>query len=270
MVMPKPDLTELTGGYRKTPVMQIGADIYCDTQLIALELERRYPQRTLFPGGSEGLCMALTHWSDQAFFRPGAALAMGTNKQLPESVLADRRKFFSFLDFQNLEADLPHFYSQFGAQLALVETMLSDGRPFLLGEDCSWSDILAYFPIWMARTNINDAERLLSGYPVIGEWEARVNVLGHGERHEMQVGEAHRVAQDNDPKVTPLVEETAFPALRIGDRVTVNSDDYGGVPVEGTLERLTHREIAVRRSGEKVGEVVVHFPRGSYRLEKIT
>ena len=42
--MPKPDLMPLTGGYRKTPVLQIGADIYCDTQLIMLELERRAPR----------------------------------------------------------------------------------------------------------------------------------------------------------------------------------------------------------------------------------
>ena len=49
MVMPKPLLTALTGGYRKTPVMQIGADIYCDTQCIAVELERRFPRPTLFP-----------------------------------------------------------------------------------------------------------------------------------------------------------------------------------------------------------------------------
>jgi glutathione S-transferase len=27
VIMPKPDLTPLTGGYRKTPVLQIGADI---------------------------------------------------------------------------------------------------------------------------------------------------------------------------------------------------------------------------------------------------
>ena len=40
-MMPKPDLMPLTGGYRKTPVLQVGADIYCDTQLIMLEIERR-------------------------------------------------------------------------------------------------------------------------------------------------------------------------------------------------------------------------------------
>ena len=38
VIMPKPDLTALTGGYRKTPVLQIGADIYCDSQLIMREL----------------------------------------------------------------------------------------------------------------------------------------------------------------------------------------------------------------------------------------
>ena len=32
---PKPDVTALTGGYRKTPTLQIGADVYCDTTLIA-------------------------------------------------------------------------------------------------------------------------------------------------------------------------------------------------------------------------------------------
>ena len=43
VIMPKPDLTALTGGYRKAPVLQIGADIYCDSQLIMRELERRHP-----------------------------------------------------------------------------------------------------------------------------------------------------------------------------------------------------------------------------------
>lgn len=33
-VIPKPDLLALTGGYRKTPVLQVGADMYCDTALI--------------------------------------------------------------------------------------------------------------------------------------------------------------------------------------------------------------------------------------------
>ena len=42
-IMPKPDVVALTGGYRKTPVLQLGADIYCDTALIARVLERLAP-----------------------------------------------------------------------------------------------------------------------------------------------------------------------------------------------------------------------------------
>ena len=52
---PKPNLMPLTGGYRLTPVMQIGADVYSDTKCIIRELERRFPEPPLFPGGAHGL-----------------------------------------------------------------------------------------------------------------------------------------------------------------------------------------------------------------------
>ena len=45
MMPPKDDLLALTGGYRGTPVLQIGADVYIDSQRIARELETRYPQQ---------------------------------------------------------------------------------------------------------------------------------------------------------------------------------------------------------------------------------
>ncbi|MBM4192074.1 MAG: hypothetical protein FJ196_03305 [Gammaproteobacteria bacterium] len=54
MVMPRPELCVLTGGYRKIPVLQFGADVYCDTRLIVRELERRHPQPTLFRKGPSG------------------------------------------------------------------------------------------------------------------------------------------------------------------------------------------------------------------------
>ena len=87
MVLPKPDLMPLTGGYRKTPVLQVGADIYCDTRLIACELERRFPVPTLFPQGNRGVSLALSHWSDTAFFEPGAGLSMALNAEVPASVI---------------------------------------------------------------------------------------------------------------------------------------------------------------------------------------
>ena len=132
-IPPKPLLTQLTGGYRRTPVMQIGADINCDTQRIATELEARFPEPTLFPGHSRGLSIAVSHWSDAAFFQPGSGLSLGTNEALPEDIQADRRAFFSYMDFDTLEEQLPHLFSQFSAHLHLLERMLDDNRPYLGG-----------------------------------------------------------------------------------------------------------------------------------------
>src|SRR6266853_226733 len=77
-IMPRPDLMPLTGGYRRTPVMQIGADIYCDTQIIIRELEARFPTPTLFPAGHAGVPWALAMWSDRSYFQNTVNLVFGT------------------------------------------------------------------------------------------------------------------------------------------------------------------------------------------------
>ena len=59
---PKPDLMPLTGGYRRTPVMQIGADIYCDSQCIIQELESRFPNPSIYNDGNGGLEWGLSRW----------------------------------------------------------------------------------------------------------------------------------------------------------------------------------------------------------------
>jgi glutathione S-transferase len=77
-IMPRPDLMPLTGGYRRTPVMQIGADIYCDTQRIIRELEYRFPQPSLFPSGNEGIGWASAMWTDRSFFQNTVTLVFGS------------------------------------------------------------------------------------------------------------------------------------------------------------------------------------------------
>ncbi len=64
----RPELFAMTGGYRRIPVMQIGADIYCDTQCVLRELERRVPSPTFFPNNGAGLRFALSRWTDGLLF----------------------------------------------------------------------------------------------------------------------------------------------------------------------------------------------------------
>src|SRR6187431_2355817 len=92
VIMPKPDLIPLTGGYRRIPVLQIGADIYCDTALIARVLEERKPEPSCFPSGSVGACEIIAHWADHWLFMaavpPGLVSLLPT---LPPEFMKDRQ-----------------------------------------------------------------------------------------------------------------------------------------------------------------------------------
>lgn len=269
MVMPRPELGVLTGGYRKIPVLQLGADVYCDTRLIVRELERRYPNPSLFPNGSMGLSLALTPWSDRSFFDPGAGLSMGLNKAfIPKAVIDDRKSFFNFMDFDRLESDIPHLYTQFRANLELVELMLADGRPFVLGREPSFADIDAYFPVWMARGNIGNAAELLEPFVRLREWETKMAALSRGARSDITAAEALAVAAAAKPQAPAGVDSRDPLGLSTGERVCITPDDYGKIPVEGELVTLNLTEVAVRRQTSEVGELVTHFPRLGYRIKR--
>lgn len=271
MIMPKPDLTALTGGYRKTPVLQIGADIYCDTALIARELERRFPQPSLFPRGHTGLAYALGRWSDTAFFEPGAGLSMGENPAIPDAVLQDRKNFFNFMDFDNFSDVIPHFYAQFQGHCQLLEDELAavDG-PYLLGVAPAWVDILAYFPVWMARGNIPRATELLSPFPAIGRWSESMEAIGRGTRSDIMATEALACAAEHEPGDEANVPANPFHDFKVGDAVAVTPDDYGCVPVEGRLRVLDHHRVVIERTTPDLGRTALHFPRLGFRVDPVS
>lgn len=263
MVMPKPDLTALTGGYRKTPVLQIGADVYCDTNCIARELERRYPEPTLFPDGGAGLARALGVWADR-FFEPGAGLAMCVNTDLPEELLEDRREFFTHMDFGAFAGRVPHMFAQVSANAALLEEQLEDGRDFLLGSRPGLADITAYYVLWMARGFVAEMANVLWRYERMARWENRMREIGHGRRSDITAADAHAIARAASPLPGRGVDEHDPTGLAAGQPVTVTPDDYGKVPVRGELVTLDAHEVAVRRKDDRLGDLVVHFPRIGY------
>ncbi len=192
---------------------------------------------------------------------------MGTNQEIPEPVLEDRKAFFNFMDFESLPTSLPHLYGQLRAHAALVDRQLSDGRAYLLGDAASWTDVLAFFVIWMSRANIAEVAGLFSTFASLDAWEQRMTSIGHGERSEITDDEALAVARENVPAVVVSVDPADPLGLSAEQAVTVTPDDYGIVPVAGELVRLTIDDVAIRREDPLVGEVVVHFPRIGYHVE---
>jgi glutathione S-transferase len=265
MVSPKPDLTALTGGYRKTPVLQVGADVYCDTSCIARELERRHPRPSLWPDGGSGLALALAPWGDR-WFEPGAGLAMSLN-ELPDDLLRDRREFFTHMDFDAFGPRRAHLLAQVRAHAALVEAQLADGRPYLTGSRPGLADATAWYPLWMARGYIASTEALVAGFDRLLAWEGRVRALGHGQRREIAAADALAIARASTPEASRGVDPRDPLGLAAGTRVAVTPDDYGKIPVEGELVSLDAHEVAVLRRTDALGDVVVHFPRIGYLVE---
>ncbi len=266
IVTPKPDLYALTGGYRKTPVLQIGADIFCDTRLIVETVERLHPSPPVI--GAEPLVMlGLQHWSDAVFFPPGAGLSLYENREhIPDALMNDRRDYFSFLDFDRFETDAPHFRSQVRAHARLIEIQLGDGRPYLTGPTPVWADIGAYFNIWMARANFPSSARLLADMPFLLAWRDRMDALGEGARTEISATDAIDIAHASAPGPVgaSLKDESGATP---GDPVIVAAADHGKDPVAGDLVLASDREIVIARRDPRAGLVHVHFPRIGFRLE---
>jgi len=268
-IMPKPDLLPLTGGYRCIPVLQIGADVYCDTQLIARTLERLYPTPSMYPGGSEGTCHAWSLWADRLLFLPVVAVVFAEiGSTVPPAFIEDRTKMMPGRNFADIPKQAPHAREQIRALTALLEAGLGDGRPFLLGRDFSLADAACWHPLWFLRL-APGAPALLEPLPRVGAWMARVEALGVGERSDVTPADALAIARESRPASAGAPDPGEPNGLTSGMHVTVTPDDYAFDPVEGELVFSTVHEIAIRRQDAAVREVVVHFPRYGFRVARL-
>jgi glutathione S-transferase len=265
VIMPKPDLTALTGGYRKTPVLQIGADIYCDSQLIMRELERRHPIPSFYPAG-RGAADALAWWAEKTMFSPVVGIAFAKRPEaLPAGFLEDRAKFSGRnIDPGAMLAAVPYLLDQLRAHFYWLDQMLADGRSFLQGSAAGLADLAAYHPVWFLQQNFGSAAAPLDAFPRLLTWAERVAAIGHGRLRQTTSREALNAARTATPSVSATVDPGDPIGRKPGQTVTVTPDDTGRDPVVGELIASGIDEIVVRRSDPEVGEVCVHFPRAGF------
>jgi glutathione S-transferase len=276
-IMPRPLLMPLTGGYRRTPVMQIGADIYCDTQIITRELEARFPTPTLFPENNVGVPWALGMWTDRSFFQNTVNLVFGTlDDRVPQDFIDDRGRLRGAkFDVKAMKAAIPQMRDQFRAHIGWIEAQLGDGREWLLG-DFSLADVNAYMNVWYTRSNLASQDQALAGLrqilaacPRTLAWETRIRGIGHGSQTELSAEEALDIAKHATSQTLELADPDDPNGRRPGDQVKVVPDDYGKVDVSGTTVALSAQHIAIRRWDDSVGEVVVHFPRAGFTVTPV-
>ena len=264
MVSPKPDLSVLTGGYERIPVLQIGADIYCDTIAIANALEAHKPEPTLYPGplGSAGKLIAL--WSGNSWFIPAVLTGLsGDPDMLPDAFWEDRSVRFG-LTKDGFLAGIPHLKAQFAAGARILAAALEDGRDFIGGEAAGHADFVLYM-------NMNFAA--LSGVQgsdygtQVGAWFDRVAAIGFGDREDWTPEQAIQHAAESDPVGGGSVSEGS--GFEQDQAVIVGIDAPDPATVEGKLVALDDSQFTVLRTTPQTGDVHVHFPRMGMTLAPV-
>ncbi len=269
--LPKPDYTPLTGGYRRTPSLQIGADVFCDTRLIAEVLEERYPDPSFFQSSARTrvLAHAIADWAESRLLWPVALYASGINAdRFPPEFHRDRAILHGrpIPDVDRVKASAAKYLAQVRSELTAIEDLFVDGAPYVLGDTLSLADLALYHIPWFLDV-LEPGHVFLDCMPLTREWMARVAVIGHGERVAIDASVAIELANDASPKAIRLSNYVAPEGLGIGDAVSVSPLDEVS-PAYGVLAGVDDRRISITVSNERVNEVYVHFPRSGYKLSR--
>jgi len=275
-ILPKPDLVALTGGYRRAPVLQVGADLYCDTALICDVLEHVRPEPTLYPPHLKGACRIFAQWADSSLFWA----AMGYNlqpkgaahvfaKAPPEAAkaFAEDRKAMSGNMVRLRPGDATSAYRSYLRRIA----NMADEHDFLFGMDPCVADFSAYHGIWYTRVQVPVLADILNATPSVIEWANRMEAIGHGAMTKLAPADAIAMAQAAEPEAAGanLLVDSAFQddhGIALGSRVTIAAESFGNEPTEGELIAATRTHYSLRREDPRVGVVHVHFPRIGYVL----
>jgi glutathione S-transferase len=279
-IMPKPDVLALTGGYRKTPVMQVGADVYCDSSLICDVLEHVQGEPTLYPPHLKGVSRVFAQWADTALFwaamaynlQPkGAAHVFG--KAPPEAVKAfgEDRKAMSGNLVRLRPADATSAYRSYLRRIA----HMAEEHDFLFGTDPCVADFATYHSLWYTRNQVPVLADILAATPAVSEWMDRIAAIGHGAMDKFNSADAVTVAKAAEPMPPGqnLLIDSAFQddhGIPLGSPVTITAESFGPEPTHGALLAATRTHYTLRRTDARAGTVHVHFPRIGYVLKALT
>ena len=273
-IMPKPDVVALTGGYRKTPFLQIGSDVYCDSALICDVLEQIQPTPTLYPQHSQGVARVLAQWADTTLFwaamaynlQPKGAAAMfdGAPPEAAKAFGADRAAMSTGMN-RLRPGDATAAYKSYLRRMA---SML-EGQDFLLGSAPCVADFAAYHPLWFTQKRVPVMAGTLDATPTVLAWMERMAALGHGPMERYSATESIAVCAHSTGATA--LNDAYFQdehGIPLGSRVTIAADTFGLEATEGELVAATRTRYTLRRVDPRAGTVHVHFPRIGYVLKK--
>ena len=266
MIAPKPDVEQLTGGYRGTPVLQIGADVFIDNWMIARAIDQFAADGPLINARGALVDAALYAWGER-LFTPLLHSALATYKSRWDAdFLADRKQVFPDVDFDTLEMADPDRRSQVRAYLGAVQAQLERGGSFLGGAQADSGDIHAWGMVWMIYSALPDLVPFVEALPELVAWYQRVEVLGIGVREDVTIEVAWDAIRSGYTQRLPdtPAEEPFSEWLGQAVHVSAGSADRGSVA--GRLLAVDHEQVVLAVEPLPGFEAQVWFPRFGYHL----
>lgn len=267
---PRPNVDPLSGGYRRIPIAQIGADIFCDSRLIADELAAlgNLPSLAL-SGCAQEVQDYSAHLESHVFWATVLSIPIGTTlKQLFRTIglrgavkfMVDRAGVGKASRMKT--PSVKQAAEQFGEHLSDLEHRLQ--ADFLFGEAPCHADFAAYHTLWF-KIVVAELE-MPPGFPRIEAWYQRMGQFGHGQRQDISQADAFAAARDGTPRELSA-DLTADSA--IGSQVKISPGDYALDSVSGVLVGSSKQRWIVARDTEQFGTVHVHFPRQGFELTEV-
>lgn len=288
MIMPKPDVLALTGGYRKTPFMQIGADIYCDSALVCDVLEKMQPEPTLYPEHHKGAARIIAQWADTTLFwaamaynfsPAGSAQMFGIDSPQATEAIANAKLFAD--DRAKMRSGMPRLpaadaAASYKSYLRRIANML-DESPFLMGDQPCIADFAVYHPLWFTRHRTSVMAGIFNATPNVLTWMDCMAAIGHAQSSKLNATNSIATCANNTPAIVENSGKNASSnsvfqdehGIALGSLVSVASETFGPEPTEGELVAATRMHYTLRRHDDRAGTVHVHFPRIGFILKKV-
>ncbi len=264
---PRPVLSILAGGYRKVPVAQNGADIFCDSRAIADEIARLSGKAELSLAGQPQEVIDFVRTTDLEVFL-ACVIAASDGRMLKK--LVKETSLFHALRFLKDRISMgrksrvkalrgPQAKEKVISHISTMESMLNED--FLFGSTPCIADFSAYHGLWFVCDLAG--KPWLRDFPKVTAWMERMRAFGHGEFREITADQALDIARDAMPRAI----ESAGDDPIAGKNVEIAPDDYGRDPVSGKLVYADNQLLVLGRSHKRVGQVHVHFPRQGFAVK---
>lgn len=255
---PRTDLSRFIGGYRRIPVLQIGAHFFCDTRLA---------YQALFGGKTDPTALApvdedLRRWAEtEVFFavlssqRPMAVVRFLTRELGVKGLLRFMRDRMRMM--REASVTVPS-RTEAGAVLTRYIAVLSERlvtESFLSGTTPGYLDFCCYHPLWMAE-RVQRGLRMSWSRDVQG-WLKRMEALPHGPSVSATESDVEAAIVAGEIDCTGWSVPSSW---TVGESVIVAPLDYGLDASSGELAAMSDERIVLRRKTSSGSLVYAHFP----------